>query len=139
INSADALGCPPTGCVEDVPKLSLTGVWIGQVAVAVLAVLAATNEYGTGMIATTMIGNPRRWMTLVARATVVTGATLVVGTVAVMGSLVSAWIVLPRRGLTPDRGYAPLTLVDEPVLRASGGTVLYFGLVALLGLGVATV
>ena len=37
-------------CHVDVTKLSLTGTYLGQAVVAILAVLAVGGEYGTGMI-----------------------------------------------------------------------------------------
>jgi ABC-2 type transport system permease protein len=132
--------CPsPTECSEDTTKLSLSGVWLGQVAVVVLAVLAMTSEYGTRMIQTTLAVNPRRGMVLLTKATVVTATVLAAGTLGVLGSLTAGRTILPGNGFTPANGYPPLSLADEPTLRAAVGTVLYLGLVGLLGLGVGTV
>jgi len=128
-----------TECLEDTTKLSLTGVWLGQIAVAVLAVLAMSNEYGTGLIQTTLAANPRRVRLLAAKATVVTATVLAAGAVGVLGSLIAGQAILPGNGFTPANGYPPLSLADEPTLRATVGTVLYLGLVALFSLGVAAV
>lgn len=137
--SVDTSQCPtPTTCFEDITKLSLTGVWLGQIAVVVLAVLAITNEYGTGMIQTTLAATPQRGMVLVTKAAVVTATVLAAATVGVLGSLLAARSILPGNGFTPANGYPPLSLADEPTLRAAIGTVLYLGLVALLSLGVGT-
>ena len=132
--------CPsPVECFEDTPKLSLTGVYLGQLTVVVLAVLAMTNEYGTRMIQTTLSLAPRRYRVLSAKAIVVTAVVLVAATVGVLGSLLVGRLILPRNGFTPLHGYPPLSLGDGPTLRAAAGTVLYFGLVALLSLGVGAI
>ena len=133
------LSCHPGRCVVDAPRLSLTGVQLGQVVVAVLAVLVVGGEYGTGMVRTTLTAMPRRTEVLAAKAAAVTGLVLVAGTVAVLGSFLTARLVLPGRGLTVANGFAPLSLSDGPTLRAAAGSVLYLALIALLSLGVAAV
>ena len=45
-----AASCPAVGCQADQAKLSLTGIQVGQAIVVVIAVLAISNEYSTGMI-----------------------------------------------------------------------------------------
>jgi ABC-2 type transport system permease protein len=136
--STDA--CPsPAECYEDTTKLSLTGVWLGQVAAVVLAVLAMTTEYGTGTIHATLAASPSRRTVLLAKAAVVTGIVLAAGTLGVLGSLAAARGILPGNGFTPAAGYPLPSPADGPTLRAAVGTVLYLGLVALLSLGVGTV
>jgi ABC-2 type transport system permease protein len=131
--------CPsPTECFEDTTKLSLSGVHLGQMAVVVLAVLTVTNEYGTGMIHTTLTARPQRVRVLLAKAGVVTAAVLGAGMLGVLGSLLAGRIILPGNGFTAANGYPPLSLADGPTLRAAGGTVLYCGLIALLAVGVGT-
>ena len=51
----------------DPAKISLTGVYLGQVIVALLAVLAVGGEYGTGMIRVTLAATPRRLTMLAAK------------------------------------------------------------------------
>jgi ABC-2 type transport system permease protein len=132
--------CPsPTECHEDIAKLSLTGIWVGQAAVVVLGVLAVSNEYGTRMIRSSLIAVPRRRAVLVAKAAVVTGLVLAAGVMGVLGSVLAGRLILPGNGFTPANGYALLSLGDGPTLRAAAGTVLYLGLVALLSLGVAAI
>jgi ABC-2 type transport system permease protein len=116
-------------CDQDLPRLSLSGVYLGQLAVVAVAVLAVTAEYDTMMIRTTLSAAPRRLAVLAAKATVVTGTVLGVALLTVLGSLVAG------RSL-PVRGYPILSLLDEPTRRAYLGTVLYLGLVALLSLGI---
>ncbi|MEV8340172.1 ABC transporter permease [Streptomyces niveus] len=127
--------CPsPDSCHEDTVKLSLTGIWLGQAAVAALGVVAMSSEYGTGTIHATLTAVPGRVRVLAAKAAVVLGAALVAGMVAVLGSLLAGRFILPGNGFSA----APLSLTEGPTLRAAVGTVLYFGLIALLSLGVAT-
>jgi ABC-2 type transport system permease protein len=47
-------------------KISLTGLYLGQVLVAVLGVLAVGGEYGTGMIGVTFTAMPRLLVVLTA-------------------------------------------------------------------------
>lgn len=140
IAAVDIAQCPsPTECFEDTTKLSLTGVWLGQVTVVVLGVLAMTGEYGTRMIKPTLAAVPERRTVLVAKAVVVTASVLVAGAVGVVGSIIAGRILLPGNGFTVANGYPPLSLTDGPTLRAAVGTVVYLGLVALLSLGVGAV
>ena len=69
-------GSPGNGGDNDIVLDSLAGFWFGQIAAAVLAVLAITSEYSTRMIRTTFAANPRRRSVLVAKAIVVTGVVL---------------------------------------------------------------
>ncbi|MEW9532751.1 ABC transporter permease [Microbispora sp. NPDC049125] len=131
--------CPtPTTCFEDTARLSLKGVWLGQALVVVLAVLAMSDEYGTGMIRTTLAAVPRRHTVLLTKAAVVVAAVLTAGTVGVLGSLAVGRVVLPINGFGQANGYPPLSLADGPTLRAAAGSVLYLALIALLALGVGT-
>lgn len=134
-------GPDTTACAQgcDTTRLSLSGVYLGQVAVIVLAVLVIGGEYGTGLISVTLIATPRRLRVLAAKAGVVTGAAFASGLLAVAGSLIVGRILLPGNGFTDAAGFPPLSLADGPTLRAAAGTVLYFGLTGLFGLGVATV
>jgi ABC-2 type transport system permease protein len=58
--AAAAVRCPSGGCTDDPAKISLTGIYLGQAVVAVLAVMAVSGEYGTGMIRVTLAATPRR-------------------------------------------------------------------------------
>jgi ABC-2 type transport system permease protein len=122
-----AVSCPSaTACPVDEAKLSLTGVQFGQAIVAVLAVLAITGEYSTGMIRVTLTAMPRRTTVLAAKAGLLTALAL------------AAQLILPGHGFTPDRGFALLSLANATMLRAAGGSVLYLALIALLSLGIST-
>jgi ABC-2 type transport system permease protein len=133
-----AATCPSDGCQADPAKLSLTGVQAGQAVVVVIAVLAISGEYSTGMIRITLAAMPRRLTVLAAKAALVACLVLAVSAVAVLASVLAGRLVLPGHGFTPAHGYPPLSLGDGPVLRAACGSVLYLALIALLSLGVAT-
>jgi ABC-2 type transport system permease protein len=137
--AASGTSCPAAGCNQDPAKVSLTGIQFGQAAVAILAVLAISGEYSSGMIGVTLMAMPRRAAVLAAKAAVVSGLVLAAGTVAVLASLLVGRLVLPGNGFTAAHGFQALSLADGPVLRAAAGSVLYLGLIALLSLGVATV
>lgn len=111
----------------DVARISLSGVYLGQMAVVVLGVLAVTPEYETAMIRTTLAAYPTRPAVLAAKAAIVTAIALVAGTVSMLGSLIAVRTV--RQG--------SVSLMDGSTLRAYAGTVLYLGLIGLLSLGVA--
>jgi ABC-2 type transport system permease protein len=125
-----------TACSADTTELSLTGIQAGQAVVAVLAVLAISGEYSTGMIRTTFTAMPRRFAVLAAKATVLTGLVLPAAIIGVVGSLLAGREILPGNGFTAARGFALLSLAHVPTLRAAGGSVLYLALIGLLSLGV---
>jgi ABC-2 type transport system permease protein len=134
-----AVTCPSgSACPVDTTKLSLSGVQFGQAVVAILAVLAVSGEYSTGMIRTTLTALPRRSTVLAAKALILAGLVLVAGAIAVAGSLLAGRLLLPGHGFTVAHGFLPLSLAHGPTLRAAVGSVLYLVLVALLSLGVAT-
>jgi ABC-2 type transport system permease protein len=136
--AAAAVKCGSTGCGLDSGKVSLAGIVLGQAVVVILAVLAMSGEYSTGMFRTTLAAIPHRITVLAAKAAVLSGLVLAAGTIAVLVSLLAGWLILPGQGFTPAHGYAPLSLADGPVLRAAAGSVLYLSLIGLLSLGVAT-
>ena len=122
-DSAAAAGCSGPMCGSDLPKLSLTGVQLGQAVVAIFAVLVMGNEYSSGMVSLTLTAVPRRGRVLAAKALVVAAVVAIAAAVAVAGSLLVGHLLLPAHDL---------------VLRPAIGSVLYLVLVGLLGLGIAT-
>jgi ABC-2 type transport system permease protein len=135
--AANAVTCPGQACQVDPAKVSLTGIYLGQAVVAMVAVTAVSGEYSTGMIRLTLAATPRRWRVLAAKAAVVGAATLAAGAVAVLASVLAGSVLLARHGIDAAHGYEALSLGHGAVLRATIGTVLYLGLIALLALGVA--
>jgi ABC-2 type transport system permease protein len=136
--AAAAITCPSGGCAVDPAKVSLTGIQLGQAVVAILAALAISGEYSTGMIGVTLAAMPRRATVLAAKAVVISSLALAAGTIAVFASVLAGRLILAGHGFTAAHGYQTLSLADGPVLRAAAGSVLYLALVALLSLGVAT-
>jgi ABC-2 type transport system permease protein len=134
---AAAVRCPSGHCAEDPARISLTGIYVGQAVIAIVAVLAVSAEYSTGMIRVTLATMPRRATVLTAKAAVLTGPVLVAAAVAVLGSVLAGRLILPGHGIGPAHGYPDLSLASGPVLRAAAGSVLYLALIALLSLGIA--
>jgi ABC-2 type transport system permease protein len=126
------------GGTQDPTKLSLIGLDVGQVVIAVFAILAIAEEYGTGMIRVSLSAMPRRLELVVAKAANVAGLGLVTGLLAVAGCLVVGRLMLPADGLDPAHGYAFVSIMQGATRRAAVGSVLYLVLIALLSLGVAT-
>jgi ABC-2 type transport system permease protein len=135
--AASTVKCPAADCGQDPAKISLTGVEFGQAVVAILAVLAISSEYSTGMIRTSLAAMPRRTTLLAAKAAVLTGLVLAAGTIAVLGSVLAGRLLTPGNGFTRAHGFAVLSLASGPVLRAAAGSVLYLALIGLLSLGAA--
>lgn len=106
----------------DAARVALSGVYLGQAPVAVLAVLTVSGEYSTSLIRTTVTAIPNRPAMLSAKALVLAVAVAGAAGPAVGVSLLAA----PR-----------LSLAGGSVLRAGVGTVAYLVLVALFGLGAA--
>ena len=135
--AANSVSCPAGGCQLDPAKVSLTGIYLGQAVVAIVAVTVISGEYSTGMIRLTLAATPRRWRVLAAKAAVVSAVTLATGAVAVLASVLAGGLLLGRHGITAAHGYEALSLGSGPVLRAAAGSVLYLALIALFSVGVA--
>ena len=134
---AAAVRCPSGHCPEDPAKISLTGIYLGQAVIAIVAVLAVSGEYSTGMIRVTLSAMPGRATVLAAKAAVLTGPVLLAGAIAVVGSMLAGRLILPGHGIGPAHGYPDLSLATGPVLRAAVGSVLYLALIGLLSMGIA--
>lgn len=100
--------------------LPFTGLQIGQVPLVVLAVLAVGNEYGTGMIRTTLAAVPRRGRLLAAKLALLGLTGLGWGLLSGAATLAAGSGAL---GAAPPAGEA---------LRAVGGAGLYAALLAVL-------
>jgi len=117
--------------VRDMVSDSLQGVQIGLLVMVVLGVLAATGEYKTGMIRTTLAVNPRRGQILAAKATVVAAMAFLTGLAAGVGAFLITQPILRGRGVRPP-AYAFRSLAEAQVLRAVIGTAAVLALVAVL-------
>jgi len=134
--AANAVSCPAGGCQIDPAKVSLTGVYLGQAIVAIVAVTSVSGEYSTGMIRLTLTAVPRRWQVIAAKAAVVSVSTLAVAAIAVGAALLAGRLLLYGHGISPAHGYQAISLAAGPALRAASGSVLYLALIALLGIGI---
>jgi ABC-2 type transport system permease protein len=139
--AAAAFSCPPGACAAgqtgaDPAKISLTGVDLGQVVIALLAAGAIGGEYATGMIRLTLTATPRRLTAFTAKALVTGACALGASLLAVGGAALAGRLILPAKGLSAAHGYVPLSLADTADLRAVGGSVLYLTLIALLAFGI---
>jgi ABC-2 type transport system permease protein len=135
---AATVTCPAGNCTEDPAKISLTGIYLGQAVVAILAVLMISSEYSSGMIRVTLAAMPRRIAVLAAKAAIVTALVLAAGAIAVLGCVLAGQLILRGHGIDPAHGYPSLSLGSASVLRAAAGSVLYLALIAWLSLGIAT-
>jgi ABC-2 type transport system permease protein len=96
----------------------------------VLGVLAATSEYSSGMILSSLAAVPRRTPLLAAKALVIAVIAFLVGVVSTFGGgLISALVL-------GDGAFEALT--DPAVLVSMIGTSLYLMLATLLALGIGT-
>jgi ABC-2 type transport system permease protein len=115
----------------DSAGISLLGVWVGQIAFAVVGVLTMTSEYATGSIRTTLAAVPRRGLLLGAKLTAVGLIVLGIGTAISVAAFLMGQAVLAGQhravGLG-DPGSA------RAVLSAGG----YLTAMALLGVALGT-
>jgi hypothetical protein len=116
----------------DPTNFSLNGLLFGQLAAGVLGALVMSSEYGTGLIRSTLAAVPNRRLVLGAKAVVVGAVVLAVGEIVSFASFFLGQAILA--GSAPSAGIG-----DPGVLRAVVGGGLYLGLLALLGLGIATI
>jgi ABC-2 type transport system permease protein len=132
-------GSPGRPGDNDIVKDSLAGVWVGQIAFVLLAVLALASEYSTGTIRTTFAANPRRPTVLLAKTAVLGGVVLLVALPTAAASFVLGQSLLRGNGFDYDGGYPEVTLADGEALRAVLGAAFYLTALALLTLGLTAV
>ncbi len=148
--------------VDDPTRLSLIGVFLGQLIFGVLGVLVMSAEYGTGTIRATLAAIPRRPVVLAAKILVFGGVALVVSEVFTFVAFAIGQAILSARhavgaqaiiaqhahqlgvkvppavkGLVSSTGSA--SLGQPGVLRAVVGAGLYLAVLGLLALGLATI
>ena len=132
-------GSPGEPGDDDVVSSSLSGVVLGQIAVAALAALAVTAEYATGMIRTSFTAVRRRHTVLLAKVIVVATTVLVLGVAAGLGAFAVAQPILHRNGYVAANGYPAASITDAATARAVAGTALYLALFAMLSVGLAMI
>ena len=116
----------------DPTSISLSGLVIGQLTIAVLGVLAMTGEYSTGMVRTSLAAVPRRGRLLAAKAAVFGAVALATG------ELVS-WVAF-FVGQLLISGHQPTASLSQPdVARAVIGGGLYIALIGLMAVAAGTI
>ena len=124
---------------NDLVLESLSGIFFGQIAAAVLAVLVITSEYATGMIRTSLAANPRRRTVLAAKAAVAGTVVLLVGLATSAACFLLGQQLFRRGGFVYENGYPAISLADHEAFRAVALSGAYLGLVALFALGVGAI
>jgi len=137
--SLDTDRCRPGSCVLDPVRASLGGVWIAQIVVCTLGVIAVTGEYDTPQIGATLAAMPRRLPVLLAKTAAVVGLAGAAAAVGTVGALVAGRTVLAHGDFVAASGTPLPPLADATTVRAGAGTVVYLALVAVLAVGAATV
>ena len=132
-------GSPGRPGDNDLVLESLSGLWFGQIAAAVLAVLVITSEYGTGMIRTSLAADPRRRTLLGAKAAVVGPVVLVVGLATSTTCFLIGQQLFRGGGFVYENGYPAISLADGEAFRAVVGSAAYLGLLAIFALGVGAI
>jgi ABC-2 type transport system permease protein len=113
-------------------EISLFGLILGQLVIAVLGALTITSEYSTGMIRTSLTVLPRRGVTFAAKAVVFTAVALVTGLVTSFASYFVGQAILSGHHINS-------TLGQPGVLRAVIGGGLFLAVCGLLSYGLGAV
>ena len=128
----------PNAMPDDMIRQSLSGVYVGLMAIVAVAVLFITAEYKRGMVRTTFTASPGRGRVLVAKALVMGGVTFVIGLVASTAALLVARPLLRKNGYKPPL-FPDWSLTDGPVLRTIVGTALVLAMIAVFSLALGSV
>lgn len=116
----------------DPTAISLIGVFLGQLTIGVLGVLAISAEYGSGTIRATFAAAPRRVRVLTAKVAVLALVALVTAEVVSFTSF-----FLGQSLLTAP---APHTTLGSPgALRAVAGSGVYVCLIGMFAFGLGTI
>jgi ABC-type transport system involved in multi-copper enzyme maturation permease subunit len=110
----------------DATNTSLSGIYLAQLAIGVLGVLAFSGEYATGMIRATLGAVPKRLPVLWAKAGVFAAVTFVLMTVAAVAAFLGGQAMLSSQ-------HIQTSLSHPGVVTAVLGAGLYLTVVGLLG------
>lgn len=122
----------PPNVVMDATGTSLSGVFLAQVAVAVLGVLVVTGEYASGMIRATLSAVPKRIPVVIAKAVSLALTTFVISLISAFVAFYLGQLVFQADGLEDHLG-------DPGVLRAIIGCALYLAVMALAAMGLGLI
>lgn len=104
------------------------GLMFTQLIMAVLGVLAITNEYSSGMILSTITAVPKRTPVFIAKALLVFVIGLVIGAIITFGGGIITTLVIPELSFS--------VMTRPEVLASLGGGAIFLALVALLSFGI---
>ncbi len=121
---------PDQSDFADPTSISLGGVPLAALAIAVLGVLMIAGEYATGTIRLTLAAVPARLPVLWGKAIVFAAVSLGLMLAAVLAAFLTGQAILSSRDL------ASATLSDPGVLRAVAGAAVYLTGAGLIGLAV---
>lgn len=132
LGTSDLLGAAPSELPGgwDPTAEGLKGFLFAHLLIGMLGALSITAEYGTGMIATSLVAVPDRSRLLGAKAVVVAGAAFGTAAVTTLVSFTVVQVMLGGAGL-PAAGPG-----DPGVVGALAAGTLYLTLVALIGVAV---
>ena len=116
----------------DAPNTLLSGLYVAQVIIGAVGVLAITSEYGTGMIRATLAAVPQRRTLLAAKAALLAAVTFLAGELVSFAAFGIGDAFLSAK-------HVGVSLADPGVLRAVLGGGLYLTAIVLLGFGIGTV
>ncbi|MFF3542175.1 ABC transporter permease [Streptomyces platensis] len=122
----------PGAGVDFVLREIFVGLPIGQLAICLFGALAATSEYGTGSIRSTLTAVPKRSRLLAAKALVVFAVSLVTGLLISFATYTAGTLSLGAAVARPE-------LSDGSVLRAVIGGGCYLGVLGVFALIVGLV
>lgn len=131
VNSWDTL-TPAERVRFDPTSLSLSGLFLAQMAIGVLGVLMITSEYATGQIRLTLGATPRRITVLAAKAVTFVLVVVTVSLVAFFSAFGIGQAIFSGK-------HIGVSLGDSGVLRAVVGAALYLAAVGALALGLGTI
>lgn len=114
----------PQGFGTDPTGISLAGVQLAQLIVAIVGVLLVSSEYSTGSIRGTLSAVPRRWPVLLSKVVVLGAVTFVVELVAVVIAFFAGQAVLGDKGVA---------IGDAGVIPAVIGAAVFLTATALIG------
>jgi len=118
----------PHGPYFDPTRQSLAGLYIGQLIIGVLGVLAISSEYSTGMIRTTLTTNPHRGVMIAAKA-------VVFAVIALIASLITALAAFFLGQAIMSSHHINTTIGSPGVLRAVIGGALFLTACGVLAFG----
>jgi ABC-type transport system involved in multi-copper enzyme maturation permease subunit len=112
---------------------SLTGVFVGLIAIVVVGAMFFSTEYRRGLIRTTLAATPRRGAVLAAKAVVIAAVTFVIGVIA---AVVSIGVGVPKE---ENQGQVLLTVPVLTDVRVVAGTAAVLALAAVFAVALGAI